>query len=179
MAVRRLLLVAATATALDHCGGEYSLCPDGSCALTASACGRCDAGAYACPLSTVCVATLDDYETCPGLTGTYLDWTLDDDARVAWLVANATTAEMIAQLVNDAPAIDRLSLPAYDYLNDNEHGVKGVARDTVYPMGIGLGASFSKETARILWCLNGQLLLEATNPAHFINEGQVSPQISA
>ena len=167
--MRRVLLLATTATALDYCGGEYSICPDGSCALVATDCGRCDAGAYACPLSTTCLASLDDYESCPGLDGTsarpasreatgeastrsvarrYLDWTLDDETRVAWLLANATTAEMIAQLVNDAPAIDRLSLPAYDYLNDNEHGVKGVAKATVYPMGISLGASFSKETAR-------------------------------
>ena len=55
---------------------------------------------------------------------------------------------MIAQLVNDAPALARVGLPAYNYLNDNEHGVKGAARATVYPMGVSLGASFAVETAR-------------------------------
>ena len=32
---------------------------------------------------------------------------------------------MIGQLVDDAPALERLALPAYNWLNDNEHGVGG------------------------------------------------------
>ena len=74
-----MLLALHTLTAvgtLEQCGGEFSLCPDGSCALTQSGCGRCPAGQYACPLSKQCVASAADWQSCPSLKGTYLDWTL-------------------------------------------------------------------------------------------------------
>ena len=38
---------------------------------------------------------------------------------------------------------------------------------------------FSEKAARILWCLNSQLLLEATIPADLVHQSQVSPRISA
>jgi beta-glucosidase len=63
---------------------------------------------------------------------------------------------MIAQLVNNAPKIDSknggssVQVPAYNYLNDNEHGVKGTANATVYPMGVSMGATFSKEITYVV-----------------------------
>ena len=111
--------------------------------------GRCAPGAYACPLSaTACVAGLAAYETCPGLDGTYLDASLPEADRLAWLADNVPLDDMIGQLVNAAPAVDAVDLPAYNWLNDNEHGVKGTARATVYPMGASLGASWSVALAR-------------------------------
>ena len=68
---------------LKFCGGEYSLCDDGSCALTKAACGVCAAGQYVCPLSTTCLSSLEQYAShCPGLTGTHLDWTLSEEQRL-------------------------------------------------------------------------------------------------
>jgi hypothetical protein len=123
----------------SFCGGEFSLCKDGSCALLDSSCGKCKPGQYACPLGATCIDNLKAYTTCPGLTGTYLDATLSEDARLDLLVKKTTTAEQIAQLVNNAPKIESQHLPAYNYLNDNEHGVKGTGHATVYPMGVSMG----------------------------------------
>ena len=146
----KLLLLSLPAAAFAaSCGGEFSLCADGSCALTDRSCGRCAPGAYACPLSaTACVAGLAAYETCPGLDGTYLDASLPEADRLAWLADRVPLEDMIGQLVNAAPAVDAVDLPAYNWLNDNEHGVKGTARATVYPMGASLGASWSVGLAR-------------------------------
>jgi beta-glucosidase len=129
----------------SFCGGEYSLCTDGSCALLKSSCGKCKPGQYACPISSTCIDDLTAYSTCPGLKGTYLDASLSEDSRLDLLVKAVTPSDMIAQLVNNAPTIESQHLPAYNYLNDNEHGVKGTAHATVYPMGVSTGASWSKE----------------------------------
>ena len=67
-----------------------------------------------------------------------------EEARLDQLVNSVSTADQIAQLVNNAPTIESMDLPAYNYLNDNEHGVKGTANATVYPMGVNVGASWSK-----------------------------------
>ena len=67
------LLGSASTKLLDFCGGEYSLCDDGSCALTSGQCGVCPAGEYACPLSSTCLSSLEEYATsCGGLEGASL-----------------------------------------------------------------------------------------------------------
>ena len=38
----------------------------------------------------------------------------------------------------------------YNYLNDDEHGVIGTAQATVFPMGVGMGASWSSETVHLV-----------------------------
>ena len=128
---------------LDRCGGEYSLCADGSCALLKTSCNKCKPGQYVCPLSETCIDDLSAYHTCPKLKGTYLDTNLSEEARLDQLVASLSTDEMISQLVNNAPQIEGVGLPPYNYLNDNEHGVIGTGLATAYPMGVGLGASWS------------------------------------
>lgn len=75
----------------------------------------------------------------PNLKGTHLDWTLDLESRLDYLVNVATQAEKIAQLTNDAPAITRLGIPSYNWLNDDEHGEMG-KHATVFPNGGCLGA---------------------------------------
>lgn len=146
-------LSCSAAAALSHCMGEFSLCPDGSCALVKSACGRCKPTQYACPLDKTCLHQVEDYATiCQGLAGTHLDSTLSPEARLDKLVdaVAQNLTELTRQLVNNAPAIDRLSLPAYNYLNDDEHGVIGTASATVFPMGVGMGASWSSETVHLV-----------------------------
>jgi len=133
----------------SYCGGEYSLCTDGSCALTQSACGKCATGQYVCPLSTKCMDSLDEYAaSCPDLKGTHYDWTLSEDERLDAFMQAVSLTDMISQLKNDAPALDNASLPAYNWLNDNEHGVKGTANATVYPMGVSIGGAWSKELTK-------------------------------
>ena len=53
-----------------------------------------------------------------------------------------TLEEKIAQLQNDAPAIPRLGVPAYEWWNEALHGVARAGAATVFPQAIGLAATF-------------------------------------
>lgn len=70
----------------------------------------------------------------------YLNMQLSIDARVADLVGRMTIDEKIAQMYNDAPAIERLGIPAYDYWNEALHGVARAGKATVFPQAIGMAA---------------------------------------
>src|SRR6478752_972169 len=72
----------------------------------------------------------------------YLNPDLPADARAADLVSRMTLDEKISQLVNDAPAIARLNVPAYEWWNECLHGVARAGAATVFPQAIGLAASF-------------------------------------
>ena len=114
------LPVSAT-SALTHCAGEFSLCPDGSCALVSSSCGVCQPSQYACPLDVTCLDSISDYATACKIAGTYLDVSLGEDARLDRLVdaVASNMPEVTQQLINNAPAIPSVALPAYNYLNDD------------------------------------------------------------
>lgn len=64
------------------------------------------------------------------------------EQRVKTLIAAMTIEEKIGQLMNDAPAIERLNLPSYNWWNECLHGVARNGRATVFPQAIGLGATF-------------------------------------
>ncbi|MFK2929883.1 glycoside hydrolase family 3 C-terminal domain-containing protein [Dyella agri] len=51
-------------------------------------------------------------------------------------------AEKVSQLQNDAPAIPRLGIPAYDWWNEGLHGHARDGYATVFPQAIGLAASW-------------------------------------
>ena len=72
----------------------------------------------------------------------YQDLSLDFEARAADLVGRMTLEEKIAQLMNDAPAIPRLGVPAYDWWNEALHGVARAGTATVFPQAIGMAATF-------------------------------------
>ncbi|MET0646332.1 MAG: glycoside hydrolase family 3 C-terminal domain-containing protein [Pyrinomonadaceae bacterium] len=78
----------------------------------------------------------------PDARAPYLDLSLPIERRVADLVARMTLEEKVSQMMNAAPAIERLGIPEYDWWNEALHGVafNGVA--TVFPQAIGLGATF-------------------------------------
>jgi len=69
------------------------------------------------------------------------------DQRVELLVSQMTLEEKIAQLVNAAPAIPRLDIPDYNWWNEALHGVARNGKATVFPQGIGLGATFDPALA--------------------------------
>ena len=69
-------------------------------------------------------------------------------AKAAALVAQMTVEEKCAQLRNEAPAIPRLGIPAYDYWSEALHGVGRNGRATVFPMPIGMAASFDPALVR-------------------------------
>ncbi|XP_062517183.1 uncharacterized protein LOC134192460 [Corticium candelabrum] len=130
----------------DSCLGEFELCPmSGECVLDSSLCGRCKQGQYLCPLNqTHCAISVEDYVNCPSIKGTHLDWTLSVDDRLQYLAKAATLMDKIGQMTNDAPALVHLGIPGYNWLNDDEHGVRE-SHATQFPNGCGLGASWSKQ----------------------------------
>jgi beta-glucosidase len=67
---------------------------------------------------------------------------LSFEARAADLVARMTVEEKVSQLTNDAAAIPRLGIPAYEWWNECLHGVARAGAATVFPQAIGLAASF-------------------------------------
>jgi len=75
----------------------------------------------------------------------YLNLSLSFDQRVADLISRMTLEEKISQMVNDAPAIDRLGIPAYNWWNECLHGVARAGRATVFPQAIGLAATWDPE----------------------------------
>ena len=60
------------------------------------------------------------------------------------LVEKMTIDEMISQLSFDAPAIDRLYIPAYNWWNEALHGVANAGTATVFPQAIGMAAMFDE-----------------------------------
>ncbi|NYD88956.1 glycoside hydrolase family 3 C-terminal domain-containing protein [Sphingomonas melonis] len=58
------------------------------------------------------------------------------------LVAKMTIEEKLPQLLNVAPAIPRLNVPAYNWWTESLHGALGARNTTNFPEPIGLAASF-------------------------------------
>ena len=72
----------------------------------------------------------------------YLNPDLDFESRARDLVARMTAAEKVSQLTNQAAAIPRLGVPAYEWWNEALHGVARAGVATVFPQAIGLAATF-------------------------------------
>ena len=78
----------------------------------------------------------------PSVSKTYLDPTLPVAMRVDDLVSCLTLEEKISQMQNEAPAIPRLHIEAYDWWNEGLHGVARSGHATVFPQAIGLAATW-------------------------------------
>ncbi len=61
------------------------------------------------------------------------------------LTARMTLEEKASQLRYDAPAVERLGVPAYNWWNEVLHGVARAGTATVFPQAIGLAAMFDPE----------------------------------
>jgi len=75
----------------------------------------------------------------------YQNTNLTFEQRVDDLVGRMTIEEKIGQMMNSAPAIDRLGVPAYDWWNECLHGVGRAGLATVFPQAIGLSATWDEE----------------------------------
>ncbi len=71
------------------------------------------------------------------------DLPLED--RIEDLIGRLTVEEKCSQLRYNAPAIDRLGIPAYNWWNEALHGVGRNGRATVFPQAIGLAATWDAE----------------------------------
>jgi beta-glucosidase len=77
----------------------------------------------------------------------FQDPSLSVDKRVNDLVAWLTLEEKVAQMLNAAPAVERLGIPAYNWWNECLHGVARTSfKVTVYPQAIGMAATFDKNS---------------------------------
>lgn len=64
------------------------------------------------------------------------------DERVKDLLSRMTLDEKVSQMIDIAPAIPRLNIPAYNWWNEALHGVARAGVATVFPQAIGLGATW-------------------------------------
>lgn len=65
--------------------------------------------------------------------------------RATQLVDQMTVEEMASQLRYDAPAIERLGVPEYNWWNEALHGVARAGTATMFPQAIGMAAAFDEE----------------------------------
>ncbi len=72
----------------------------------------------------------------------YLDPSQPVNVRVDDLIKQMTLEEKAEQLVNQARAIPRLQVPAYDWWSEALHGVANAGTATVFPEPVGLAATF-------------------------------------
>ena len=78
----------------------------------------------------------------PTQSAPYLNPSLPVDVRVNDLISRMTLEEKASQVVNQARAIPRLQIPAYDWWSEALHGVANAGTATVFPEPIGLAATF-------------------------------------
>ncbi len=71
-------------------------------------------------------------------------------AKAQALVDRMTLEEAAGQLRFDAPAIERLGVPAYNWWNEALHGVARAGTATSFPQAIGLAATFDPDLVRAL-----------------------------
>src|ERR1700682_321679 len=78
----------------------------------------------------------------PSSVPAYMDPAQPVSVRVDDLVSKMTLEEKTSQLVNQARAIPRLQVHAYDWWSEALHGVANSGTATVFPEPIGLAATF-------------------------------------
>jgi beta-glucosidase len=75
-------------------------------------------------------------------TPAYQNESLSFEARAADLVSRMTLEEKANQMKDNAPAIERLGVPAYGWWNEALHGVARSGLATVFPQAIGFAATW-------------------------------------
>jgi len=70
------------------------------------------------------------------------------EERVTDLVSRMTLDEKVRQMQNDAPAIPRLGVPAYEYWSEALHGVARGGEATMFPQAIGMAATWDAPLLR-------------------------------
>ena len=95
---------------------------------------------------------------------------LTTEERVFDLVNRMTLKEKISQMRYDAPAIERLNVPEYNWWNECLHGVARAGEATVFPQAIGMGATWNPH---LIFEMGTVVSDEARAKYHkFISKGQ-------
>ena len=80
-----------------------------------------------------------------GQEALYLDPDLPVQDRVEDLISRMTLEEKVSQLLDQAPAIERLGIQEYNWWNEALHGVARSGLATVFPQAIGLAATWDRD----------------------------------
>jgi len=73
------------------------------------------------------------------------------DQRVDDLVSRLTLDEKIAQMMNNAPAVERLGIPAYNWWNEALHGIaRSPYPATSFPQAIGMAATWNVDAIHLM-----------------------------
>ncbi len=96
------------------------------------------------PLWIILIAAII-FTSCGSTKEPYRDTTLSFEERATDLVSRMTVEEKISQMVYEAPAIERLGIPEYNWWNECLHGVGRAGLATVFPQSIGMAAMWDSE----------------------------------
>ena len=75
----------------------------------------------------------------------YLNTDLSFEERAEDLVSKMTLEEKVSQMLHEAPAIERLGVPQYNWWNECLHGVGRAGIATVFPQAIGMAAMWDEQ----------------------------------
>ncbi|MDX9810973.1 MAG: glycoside hydrolase family 3 C-terminal domain-containing protein [Bacteroidales bacterium] len=75
----------------------------------------------------------------------FLNPDLSVEERADDIVSRMTLDEKIGQMLDVAPAIDRLGIPVYNWWNECLHGVGRAGLATVFPQAVGMGATWDED----------------------------------
>ncbi|MDR2564329.1 MAG: glycoside hydrolase family 3 C-terminal domain-containing protein [Prevotellaceae bacterium] len=93
-------------------------------------------------LLIIAVFALFSCKTEPEYRFRFLNPALSVDERLDDLLQQMTLEEKVSQTLYDAPAIERLGIPAYNWWNESLHGVARAGEATVFPQAIAIAATF-------------------------------------
>ncbi|MCD7971645.1 MAG: glycoside hydrolase family 3 C-terminal domain-containing protein [Candidatus Azobacteroides sp.] len=81
----------------------------------------------------------------------FQDPSLSPEERAADLVSRLTLEEKVLQMLNDAPAIERLGIPSYNWWNECLHGIgRTEYKVTVFPQAIGMAAGWDTDAMKMM-----------------------------
>ena len=69
----------------------------------------------------------------------------DCKKEAAALVAQMSLEEKVYQMMHNAPQIERLGIPSYNYWSEALHGVARAGVATMFPQAIAMAATFDPE----------------------------------
>ena len=105
----------------------------------------------------------------------FCDTSLPTLERAKDLVSRLNTTEKMNQLVNTAPAIERLHIDAYQWWTESLHGVLSDCTPdgrcaTSYPMPIGIGATFNMNLTKKMASQVSRMRVQVLKPSTcFVN----------